>query len=626
MKLANLFGNQAVLQRDISVPVWGWTKPLAKVIVKVGPHQAQSISGTDGKFLVRLPPMPAGGPYDLEVSSPDTPEKALSHDIWIGEVWIASGQSNMEFSFAQLHLDIPSQLPPTNPAIRMANVARLAYAGQQSDAPLTWQTCGPTTTPNFSAVGYFFAAELQKALGVTVGIINSSWGGTIIEAWISRETLVQNPQVNSWVARYEANCHSPEFWDPQAALHRQNALPADPGNDGLKQGWANLAFDDSSWKDMELPGAWTARGHRHSGIFWFRRVVDVPRAWAGKDLLLSLGAADKHDITYFNGQQVGATGTGFEEFHWNIVRTYRIPGHLVKEGKNIIASRVYSFAYDGGLIGPAHIMTLSLPDSSDKPIPLPGSWKYAVEHNFGLVVPPRANPGPGVPNSPYILYDNMIAPLLPYALRGAIWYQGESNASEAHKYHRLMLDLIRDWRHAWGQGDFPFLFTQLANYNATVPWPLLREAQLQTLAEPHTGMAVTIDIGDAADIHPKNKLDVGRRLAAWALSQTYHQHLAYSGPLYAGMTIEGARIRIHFNHVTGGLQAKGGPLARFLIAGEDRQFIPADATIDGNTILVSSHKVTYPIAVRYAWENNPEGCNLYNAANLPASPFRTDTW
>ena len=619
MKLASLFSDHAVLQREINVPVWGWTRPLTQVVVKVGPYTAQSLSGADGKFMVRLPSMKAGGPYELEVSCPDSDEKVVRQDIWIGEVWLASGQSNMEFKLADVG-------PEVDPGLRMVNIPHLAHAGRQSDVAATWEVAGRMTSPTFSAVAFHFARQLQEALGVKIGIINSSWGGTIVETWTSRETLVRNDDVSDWVARYEADTHAPAFWTDSAKGDRETVLPRDPGNQGLEQGWAKANLDDLAWGSMKVPGTWKAQGHNYNGIFWFRKTIDIPAAWAGKELALALGAADKQDITYFNGHQVGATGSELDESHWNEQRIYRIPGHLVKAGKNVIASRVYSFIFDGGLIGPAAKMALALVGKEDQGIPLAGEWKYAIERNFGLITPPAPIAGPGNPNSPYMLFDNMIAPLIPYALRGAIWYQGESNANRPEVYQRLMIDMIRDWRHVWGQGDFPFLSVQLANFITGDNWPLLREAQLQSLCESNTGMAVTIDIGNPLDVHPTNKLDVGKRLASWALSETYGKNVEASGPLYAGMVIEGSRIRLRFSHVQGGLVAKGGKLATFDIAGSDRKFVAADAVIDGDTVVVSSMDVKAPIAVRYAWKNDPEGCNLYNGAALPASPLRTDKW
>ena len=346
--------------------------------------------------------------------------------------------------------------------------------------------------------------------------------------------------------------------------------------------------------------------------------------------MLGIGAVDKQDITYFNGEQVGATGTGLEEQYWSKARTYCVPGRLVKAGNNVIAVRAYSFVFDGGLIGPANQMKI-IPAAGlapqDKPLMLQGKWRFKVEHNLGLVAPHSGVLSPLNPNSPYMLFDNMIAPLLPYALRGVIWYQGESNSCHADQYRRLMVDLIRDWRYHWGQGDFPFIQTQIANFQTSPAedWPALREAQLQSARDTGNGLAVTIDIGESNNIHPANKQEAGRRLSLWALAETYGANVEPSGPLYRGMRVEGNRIRLLFDHTAGGLRARRGALKGFLIAGEDRSFRPAHAIIEDNTVVISHPELEQPIAVRYAWESLPK-CNLYNRANLPASPFRTDTW
>jgi len=385
---------------------------------------------------------------------------------------------------------------------------------------------------------------------------------------------------------------------------------------------------------MVLPSSWRVKGHDTNGVFWFRRAVTIPAGWAGKELLIEPGAIDKQDVTYFNGEQVGATGRDFEEQHWCVQRAYTVPGRLVKAGRAVIAVRAYSFAYDGGLIGPKERMKVGPADGSFEPIRLDGAWLMKIEHDLGLTVtgPSLVPFGPGNPQSPYILNDSMIQPLLPYAIRGAAWYQGESNEADGLSYGPMLRSLMRDWRRAWGQGDFPFLTVQLANFrpplsfDAAAKWPLTREAQMSSLGEPNTGMAVTIDIGEEADIHPKNKLDVGTRLAQWALARTYGKAMPPSGPLYRDFFVEGDRIRLRFDHVGGGLVARGGALRTFVIAGLDRKFVPAEAAIEGDTVVVQSRDVRGPAAVRYAWADNPQGCNLYNREDLPASPFRTDSW
>jgi sialate O-acetylesterase len=633
VKLAALFGDHAVLQREMPVPVWGWTRPLAPVTVRLGPCEARGLAGEDGKFLVRLPPMPAGGPYVLAAAA-EGGGTAESTDVMVGEVWLASGQSNMEWTMTQT--GAPGQREAANaadPLLRMLTVPREARLGRRADLPASWQCCAPPATGEFSAVGYYFARRLRAELGVAVGLINASVGGTFIEAWISRERLVRNACVADRVAAYEAEVNSPAYWAAKKeARPISDFFPADPGNAAEHAGWARPPHDETDWKGVVLPQTWQSFGHNHSGVLWFRKTIDLPASWAGRDLSLRIGAVDKQDITYFNGERVGATGAGFKEEFWNVERDYRVPGRLVAAGKNTVAVRAYSFAYQGGMIGPASSMCLALADQSEPPVPLAGGWLYRVEHDLGLVAAPAVPPGPGNANSPYILYDSMIAPLVPAALRGALWYQGESNAARASEYRRLLTDLIRCWRQDFGLGDFPFLVVQLANFmpeedfQPESAWARLREAQAEVLSEPATGLAVAIDLGEATDIHPRNKQDVGARLAQWALAGIYGRPVCPSGPLYRSMTIEGDRIRLRFAHLGGGLAARGGPLRTFVIAGGDRGFVPAAAVIEGDTVVVSSPAVARPLAVRYAWSDNPAGCNLYNAAGLPAPPFRTDRW
>ena len=633
MKLSSLFCDHAVVQRGIPVPVWGWTKPLVRVKARLGEHTAEAMAGADGRFLVRLPAMPAGGPYDLEVTAEGGSGAVVAKDVWVGEVWLASGQSNMELPLARITGKAgESELRNAGiPGLRMINIPHVAYLGRQSDVDAGWQVATPESAREFSAVGYHFAKRLHEELGVAVGIVNSSWGGTPVEAWTSREALVRNPDVAAYVAHYEAMVNAPATPTVGDKLSDEK-YPADPGNTGEAKGWAGRDGDDGAWAEMQLPQTWQAAGHAHCGVFWFRKTVEVPAAWVGRDLVLQIGAVDKQDTTYFNGVKVGATGKDLEEQYWAQVREYRVPARLVQAGRNVIAVRVYSFVSDGGMIGPANQMRLGLADRGAGSVPLEGVWRYRMEHDLGMVSPPAGPLGAGNQISPYILYDSMIAPLIPYGLRGAIWYQGECNTAKPWQYHRLLTDMIRCWRWDWGQGDFPFLIVQLANFRPAAnhqdasQWARLREAQFQTLSEPATGLAVTIDIGEALDIHPQNKVDVGRRLAQWALSATYGRPVVASGPLYVGMTREGSTIRLRFDHADGGLVARGGALRTFVMAGSDRTFHDATAVIDDRTVVVSCPAVPAPMAVRYAWADNPEGCNLYNAEGLPASPFRTDTW
>ncbi|MDD5678674.1 MAG: sialate O-acetylesterase [Kiritimatiellae bacterium] len=658
IRLASIFADNMVAQRDTPISVWGWASPGETVRVSLGGVSAAAVAEAGGKFMATLPALPSGGPHELVVAGHS---RLAIRNVMIGEVWFCSGQSNMEMPVGDA-TNAAAEITAANyPMIRLFTIPRalpINKDGFNPDEPCQhwlrrpqalpinkggfnpgWNECSPDSAGNFSAAAYYFGRELHRRLGVPVGLIDSSWGGTRIEAWISRASLASDPLCRKEVADYEAYLQSPKAREDIARYqeHGERAfVRQDPGNQGLGRGWAGLAFDDSAWPGMDLPSSWQKAGHNYSGIFWFRKEVNIPAAWAGKDFILRVGACDKHDTTYFNNEPVGATGWEIWDA-WRTPRIYKVPGRLVRAGRNVIAVRVYSFRNQGGMIGPANAMRLEpAGDSPDASIPLAGAWRFQVEHNFGFINPAVSMQpplGPHNPNSPYALYDSRVSPLLPYALRGVIWYQGETNADRAYHYRSLMPLLIKDWRKAWGVGDFHFLIVQLANYRQAKDapgesaWAELREAQLMTLAVPNTGLAVAIDIGDAGNIHPKNKQEVGRRLALAALAQAYGRKIVFSGPLLKSWRVDGGRVRLQFDHCGGGLAAAGGgPLKGFAVAGPDRKFHWAGAAIESkDSLAVRSANVPAPVAVRYAWADNPV-CNLVNKDGLPASPFRTDDW
>ena len=630
MKLSPLLTDHAVVQRHQSIPVWGWTdRPRTRIKAGLGPTRAEGISGDDGRFLLRLPELPAGGPHTLTVESLDGAERIEVRDILIGEVWLASGQSNMEWSMessgytAEIAAAKPNQ-------IRMIKVANRADLAPQSTVKGEWQVATPQTFNNFSAVANFFAQRLQNELGVPCGIINASWGGTFIETWISRERLLrnQNQRVRDWVLDYEALANSAASWENRSL---ELILPADPGNHGVEKGWHAAEFEDRTWETMPLPGIWQQHGHNYSAVMWFRTRVALPPSLRGQALILHLGAVDKQDITYVNGVEVGRTGSGFDETVWNLPRTYAIPAELTGGATLVVAVRAYSFRYSGGLNGPDTAMRLvAAEDPEGTSVPLAGQWRYAVEHNFGLIAMSELM-GHGQANSPYILFENMIRPLLPVGIAGAIWYQGESNAGRPDEYRTLLRDLIADWRQHFAVGDFPFGTVQLTSFmhpqcfQPNSDWARLREAQQDALELPGTGLAVILDAGDAIDIHPKDKKTVGHRLAQWALATVYGRALVPGGPLYCAHRIEGYRMRILFDQAGDGLALRDGDTVRTLvIAGPDGVFQPAKSAIEDGSLLVWHPDITAPKAVRYAWADNPEGANLINKDGFPAGPFRTD--
>jgi sialate O-acetylesterase len=457
----------------------------------------------------------------------------------------------------------------------------------------------------------------------------------VAEAWTSREGLQADPYLAPFIEKLD------RFMGPEGVLARAAAkkaqdewelrIPQDTGNAGVEQNWHRLDFQDADWKVMTLPSSWQAEGHDFSGVFWFRKEIKVPAAWAGKDLSLNIGACDKQDHTYFNGEFMGSLGMGDRPDAWCTPRIYTVPGKLVKAGRNVIAVRVFSNIYQGGMTGPEDQMGVELAGAAPASrVSLAGAWRFSVERNFGKVTTaPPVVYGEGNQNTPSVLFNGMISPLLPYAIRGFIWYQGESNADRAAEYRSLFPAMIRDWRREWGRDDLSFHFVQLANYMARRDeptesnWAHLREAQRFTLSVvPRTGMAVIIDVGEAGDIHPKNKQAVGERLAACALARDYGMpEFVGSSPLPRAAQSCGGKVTVRFDYAAGGLKAQGGQLQGFALAGADRVFFWADAAIEGaDTVVLSSGNVPEPKWVRYAWADNP-ACNLDGGTGLPASPF-----
>jgi sialate O-acetylesterase len=634
-KLAVVFTDNMVLQQKADLPVWGTASSGTQVTVCFAGQKKTAVADANGNWRVKLEPLAANSkPQEMNITANDSAKTAVTlRNILIGEVWVCSGQSNMEFSVSRAIDGNKESIEADFPAIRLLTIPKLTAEVRQ--AYITgnpWEVCTPATAPGFSAVGYFFGRELHRKLGVPVGLINASWGGTVAEAWTSRETLLKIPELAELVTQYDMAISNSAEW---IAEHREKIRlfeqkTNDVENTGYPRGWADLPEPDGDWNSIELPGLWQNRGMDFSGIVWFRKEIELPAEWSGKELRLSIGATDKSDVTYFNNAKVGGITMAERPDSWCMLRTYVIPANLVRTGKNVIAVRVHSDKYGGGMTGPGVAMQLACPElPGSAPIPLSGIWQCAVEANYGKVEIPMPPPGPDNPNSPSVLFNGMINPLIPFAIRGAIWYQGESNASRASQYQTLFPSMIQDWRTNWGQGDFPFLFVQLANFReklsqpAESEWAELREAQTMTLSLPNTGMAVAIDVGEAEDIHPVNKQDVGLRLAFNALAKIYGQQIPYSGPMFKSMTQAGKSLKIDFDHVNGKLECRGEKLLGFTIAGADRKFVWANAEISGNSVIVSSPEVPEPEFVRYAWADNPD-CNLYNAAGLPASPFRSD--
>jgi sialate O-acetylesterase len=640
-----LFTDHMVLQRDASDPIWGWTAPGAQVTVNINGKSASATAGADGKWLAKIGPFPAGGPFELTVAGPETIKLT---DVLVGDVWICSGQSNMEMGINQVK-DAPHEIETADyPQLRLFTVPKnvsnkpLSVFGPLHEGKPAWQdgmakwlVCTPKNVlvgawGGFSAAGYFFGRDLHRDLKVPIGLIHTSWGGTVAEAWTSGEALETMADFKPAVEQLRGEVTPPttvqrpsryatlmELW------YRKN----DPGSGGSDM-WAAPSFDDKHWKTMKLPTHWEDAGlPDYDGVVWFRKEIEIPANWVGQDLALHLGPIDDRDTTFLNGAKVGAQDL------YNIPRNYPIPGKLVHAGKNTIAVRVLDTGGAGGIWGQPDEMKLEPAGQNNGSVSLAGDWRYRDSLPLNkAATPPPSPPAAGAnPNVPTVLYNAMIAPLVPNAIKGAIWYQGESNAGRAVQYRTLLPTMIRDWRNRFEVGEFPFLIVQLASYQATKPepaessWAELREAQsLAAKTVGHSATASAIDIGEAKDIHPKNKQEVGRRLALAARAIGYGEDVEYEGPTFKSMEIQGSRAILHFDHLGGGLEAKDGALKGFAIAGPDGKYVWGEATIDGDTVIVSSPKIDQPAAVRYAWSDNPIA-NLYNKAGLPANSFRTDT-
>lgn len=634
LRLASVFTSGMVLQRDIRLPIWGNAEPNAKIAVNFAGQTMKTAAGEDGKWRVELAPLSANQvPGELVVNANGRVDERLElNDILVGEVWVCSGQSNMEWPIG-LSKNAGTELENANyNKIRLLTIPKITAATPQENiAGLQWQICNRDTAMPFSAVGYYFGRELHKRLKVPIGLINSSWGGTAAEPWTTRETLLQNRDAAKQIELLDEFMRNPEeaMKEYRALVQPIQERIKDRRNVGFERGWAKEAIVENEWASMNLPAPWQMRGLNFSGVVWFRKEVEVPASWAGEDLALGIGATDKSDVTYFNNAKVGSLTEQERSDSWCTLRNYTIPKELVKPGKNVIAVRVHSGCYLGGMTGPADAMRLSRGADKGDFITLAGDWQYQVEENYGLVNLPPMPMGAENQHSPAVLFNAMISPLMPMAIRGVIWYQGESNVGRATQYQWLFPAMIQDWRKHWRQGDFPFLFVQLANYKGQLDfpdvsdWAELREAQTLTLRTPATGMAVTIDIGEAEDIHPTNKQDVGLRLALCAMAKVYGENLIYSGPTLNHCEKHAEQLVIHFDHVGGGLVCAGESLIGFAIAGADRKFVWADAVIDGDKVVLSAKGLSNPQYARYAWADNP-ACNLYNSAMLPAVPFRTD--
>lgn len=625
-----LFSDNMVLQQKTNAPIWGTTKANKKVQVKTGwdnkIYEIQADNAGNWNLKVQTPEY--GGPYQIVIKADET---KILNNVMIGEVWICSGQSNMEMPLAGWGKVANYEQEIANadhPNIRLFQVKKdMAFSPVTSLKVMggSWLVCSPQSVPEFSATAYFFAVNLsEKMKNIPIGLIHTSWGGTAAEAWTSVSSLQSMPDFDDYMNEFKKIPSDPaeqkKFIENEQESWKARLFSNDKGYSNGNPVWNQTTIDDSNWKTMYVPKNWEEQALKDfDGIVWFRKQIELPASFAGKDITLSLGTIDDKDITYFNDQQVGSMQD------WGQDRVYTIPAKLVKAGKNTIVVRVFDTGGGGGFYGDSAKVFVS---TNGEKISLAGEWKYNIGANMKNIETPKIALNQVHPTT---LFNAMIHPLVPYAIRGAIWYQGEANVDRAEQYQRLFPLMIQDWRKQWNS-DFPFYFVQLANFfkredkPSSSAWAELRESQQKALQLINTGMALAIDIGDGEDIHPKNKQEVGKRLALLAANKTYGIKLVSEGPKMQSYKITGSQIEISYSAVGSGLTTRnGGILKGFAVAGPDKKFYWATAELKGDKVILHAPQVEFPIAIRYAWANNPE-CNLYNNDGFPAVPFRTDSW
>ncbi|HUG10774.1 MAG TPA: sialate O-acetylesterase [Opitutaceae bacterium] len=618
--LSPVFGDNMVLQRGKPNTFWGWTAPGETVRVEIGDRVASGVADADGRWEVRVDPPPVGTEFVVRVKGSQEVEL---QNVVVGDVWLCGGQSNMQTGLAGVVDGAREVAEANHPQIRFFTVATRAAHAPVAVPQGMWKVCSPQTASGregISAVAYFFARRVQAETGVPIGLIQNSLGGAPAESWMDPETLGGME----------------DFAVPMAKLEELRASGAreygsflmnwlDEYDAGLVGAtWADPSLDDSDWKRVNLLNAFESFGLSDvPAVVWFRREFDLPDSLQEGLAVLHLGEVEKLDTAYVNGTWVGASS-------WvENPRTYRIASDLLQPGRNSITIRVLKRRSKNGFLSASESIRLALPDG--KEIPLAGDWRAKVSVDAR---PPHPLPlgYENYPTMPAVMFHGMIAPIAPLAIAGALWYQGEANSNRAFQYRTLLPAMIEDWRRAFGQGQFPFYIVSLPAFQArkakpgTDDWAELREAQaISASIVPNSGLVVTIDTGEADNIHPRDKKPVGERLALLALANHHGREVIAHGPVFRSMEREGNSIRLHFDHTEGGLRMRGDQLGEFSVAGEEKEWHWADARIDGDSVVVSSVDVPEPIAVRYAWQANPLA-TLENGAGLPAAPFRTDDW
>lgn len=615
---AKIFADNMVLQRNTPIPVWGTAKANEQIEIRFNKQIKKAKADKNGKWMIRLDNEKAGGPYSLTIKARNTIQ---IKNVLVGEVWLCTGQSNMEWSVEQSNDAKKEMASANNPMIRHIKIDKGVNSIPQSsvNSKNSWQVCDSTTVGDFTAIGYFFAKNLYNELKIPVGLINASWGGTNIETWISREGFESSDEFKGMIAGMpRVDLDSLSKLKVRGFEKKIETLQGAKINSAAASAFKESVFNDSKWPELNMPQLWEAQIlGEFDGVVWLRKSITLSAEDSKKEALLDLAQIDDEDVTYVNGVKVGA----MEKY--DSKREYAIPAGILKEGTNVIAVRVTDTGGGGGIYGEAANLKLTV---GSKIIPLSGKWKFQVE---------STKTSTNENSLPSLCYNAMINPLMPFAFKGVLWYQGESNAGRAYQYRKAFPLMINDWRQKWNQGDFPFYFVQLAtfyaggNSNEGCSWAELREAQTMALSLPNTGMVVTTDLVTIpSDIHPTNKQDVGKRLAAIAFNNLYNKKMVCSGPTFKSFETKGNQIIVSFDNVGTGLSTpdKYGYIKGFEIAGKDQVFHYAKGFIKDNKLILSSEEVSSPLAVHFSWIGDATESNLFNKEGFPAVPFRTDEW
>lgn len=615
IKLCHLFSNQMVMQRDQPLKVWGQGAPGEKVTLEFRGKCMQTKASKGGNWQVTLPAMPHGGPYEMTVSGKNN--TIVVQDILIGDVWFCAGQSNMEMKLSGAENSVQEIAKADYPQIRTFNVPREISYEPRSDVKAGWLVCSPQTADKFSAVSYYFAKKIYEETGIPIGIINASWGGTSIESWTALEVYNSLPEEIKEKGK-TGPLIAPLVYFAENEKNRlayEKALLEDKGMD---QQWFRPAMTVADWKPIQVPQSWNQNELQSvDGIIWLRYNAQLPKEVSGEMACLSLGTIGDEDVTWVNGQQVGTTTDKFAS------REYFVPPGLLKAGTNTIVVKVTDNGINGGINGKAEDVCIR---TARQTYSLAGAWMYKTavsskDYHYRNI---WRN------DYPSLTYNSMLHPFLNYAIKGVLWYQGEQNTGKAASYSVLLPNLIKDWRKKWGY-EFPFCVVQLPNFRKQdaqpqpgSQWAEFREAQNSALTLPQTGIVVTIDLGEAGDIHPRNKKDVGTRSALLALRQTYgHTDMVSSGPTYRSFEVRGNKVYLSFSDIGSGLISsdKYGYVKGFTLSGKNQKPVWANACIEGDQVVVYSELVDVPTAVTYNWADNPDG-TLYNKEGLPAHSFR----